>query len=93
MSQGFCLCQQTSVALQNTYSKQWSTKKSTKGGYLQHLNAIIQDVNYANDPVKNGGSNPMECHNHDLNNDHCKHSYLCYCGCYFESLRGLNSHR
>lgn len=28
----------------------------------------------------------------DLNNEHCRHSYQCYCGRYLESLRGLNNH-
>ena len=55
-------------------------------------NVVVEEVIYVNDPLINAGGNSSDADNHDPNHQ-CEHSYQCYCGRYFKSLRGLNTHR
>ena len=52
---------------------------------------ITDEALHVNDPLVNNRDNGSAESN--SSHDNCNHSYQCYCGRYFESLRGLNSHR
>ena len=58
----------------------------------------VNDMNHddainINDPLVDNLYSESSLNSNDPADETCNHTYQCYCGRYFDSLRGMNSHR